>query len=104
MPIHKNKTVWLLVAMKNNCLLLKKNFHEGRDILQLPGSSSKKDFNILVSNLFGIRYIDQLTDFGVIQNTIVKTDEIVDLHINICRLDITDQHGIDFGDNYEWSY
>ena len=56
MTTHKGRTVWLLIVMKGDRLLLEKNFHEGRNILQLPGGPSNKGIEALVFELFGIEY------------------------------------------------
>lgn len=102
MTIHKDRTVWLLVAMKGGCLLLEKNFHEGRNILQLPGGPSKEGIAELVSKLFGVEYSNQIIDFGTILNTIIKPQEIVDLHIKLQRVVIDDSTDFQLPDDLEW--
>lgn len=102
MTTHKDRTVWLLIVMKGDRLLLEKNFHEGRNILQLPGGSSKEGVADLVSKLFGDEYISRITDFGTILNTIIKPEEIVDLHINLSKVIIDDALDLQIPDDMEW--
>ena len=102
MSKHKNKTVWLLVAIKGDSLLLKNNFHEGRNILQLPGSSSLEGFEAVVVELLGAEYVSQVINFGLVQNTIIKPDETVDLYINVGRIVIEDSIELPIHHDYEW--
>jgi hypothetical protein len=102
MTTHKERSVWLLIAMKGDRLLLKKSFHEGREILQLPGGSSKEEVESLVSELFGERDSNNITDFGTILNTIIKPEETVDLHISLQRVMINNSVDSQFPDGLEW--
>lgn len=102
MNTHKERSVWLLIAMKGDCLLLKKSFHEGRDILQLPGGPSKEGIELLVSELFGEKYNNNITDFGTILNTIIKPEETVDLHISLQRVMINNSVDSQLPDGLEW--
>ncbi len=103
MSAHKNKTVWLLVAIKDDCLLLKKNFHEDRDILQLFGSGTKEDIEELVLEIFGPGYVGKLEDFGYINNTIIKPEETVHIRINLLRVMLDDNPDLQIDEKiYEW--
>ncbi len=88
--------------MKGDRLLLEKNFHEGRNILQLPGGPSNKGIEALVFELFGIEYGNLITDFGTILNTIIKPEGIVDLHINLRKVIIDDASDLQIPDDMEW--
>jgi hypothetical protein len=100
--MHKNKTIWLLVAMKEDRLLLKKNFHEGKDVLQLPGGPSQEVLEELVSEIFGAEYVGQMKDFGVIHNVVIKSEETVDLHINLRRIVLVNTNDTSIPDDFEW--
>ncbi len=102
MNTHKERSVWLLIAMKGGCLLLKKSFHEGRDILQLPGGPSREGVESLVSELFGAKHVNAITDFGTILNTIIKPEETVDLHVNLQRVVIDNSIDAQLPDDLEW--
>ena len=93
----------MVVAIKDGRLLIKKNVHEGKEILQLFGGGTKEDIETLVSEMFGSDYVGKLEDFGYINNTIIKPEEVVHIRINLLRITLSDNAELQVDEKvYEW--
>lgn len=95
------KEVAILAITHGDALALEILPHEGQEILSCPGTS-KNGINELVSKILGTSSANLIQPFGQAVDVIIKPNEVVELVINVYKVEIPNEAKVQLPTNYSW--